>query len=134
MPDSSRNQVADPATSLSDETRALYELQKPFVEPMLSRTFAGIQAVRPPQHQHVYPVQHDSGEKCPRYDDDRPQVTGDFISQNPGRRGIVAVLVATMLAFGYTSYSTVANMTPASDSSTTGAAPASHRVNPARIG
>jgi hypothetical protein len=35
MPDSLRNQVADPTTSLSDETRALYELQKPFVEPML---------------------------------------------------------------------------------------------------
>jgi hypothetical protein len=35
MPDSSPNQVADPTASLSDETRALYELQKPFVEPML---------------------------------------------------------------------------------------------------
>jgi hypothetical protein len=35
MPDLSRNLVADPTTSLSDETRALYELQKPFVEPML---------------------------------------------------------------------------------------------------
>jgi hypothetical protein len=38
-----------------------------------------------------------------------------------------------MLAFGYTSYSTVANMTPASDSSTTGAAPASHRVIPPEL-
>jgi hypothetical protein len=35
MTDSSRNQVADPTASLSDETRALYELQKPFAEPML---------------------------------------------------------------------------------------------------
>jgi hypothetical protein len=35
MPDPSPNQVANPTASLSDETRALYELQKPFVEPML---------------------------------------------------------------------------------------------------
>jgi hypothetical protein len=33
VPNSSRNEVADP-TSLSDQTRALYELRKPFVEPM----------------------------------------------------------------------------------------------------
>jgi hypothetical protein len=46
--------------------------------------------------------------------------------------GIVAVLVATMLAFGYTSYSTVANVAPASYPSTTGAVPASHKVSPAR--
>jgi hypothetical protein len=46
--------------------------------------------------------------------------------------GIVAVLVATMLAFGYTSFSTVANVAPSSYPSTIGAAPASHKVSPAR--
>ena len=35
MPDPSPNQVADPTAGLSDETRSLYALQKPFIEPML---------------------------------------------------------------------------------------------------
>jgi hypothetical protein len=35
MPDSSANQVADPSTTLSTQNLALYNLQKPFVEPML---------------------------------------------------------------------------------------------------
>jgi hypothetical protein len=45
---------------------------------------------------------------------------------------IVAVLVAAMLAYDYTSYSTVANLVPSSYPSTTGAVPGSHKVNPAR--
>jgi hypothetical protein len=35
MPDSSPNQVADPSATLSTQNLALYNLQKPFVEPML---------------------------------------------------------------------------------------------------
>ena len=35
MPDSSPNQVADPTATLSTQNLALYNLQKPFVEPML---------------------------------------------------------------------------------------------------
>jgi hypothetical protein len=47
--------------------------------------------------------------------------------------GIVAVLVAAMLAYDYTrSYSTMANVAPSSYPSTTGAVPATHNVNPAR--
>jgi hypothetical protein len=45
---------------------------------------------------------------------------------------IVAVLVAAMLTYDYTSYSTVANLVSFSHPSTTGALPASHKVNPAR--
>ena len=47
--------------------------------------------------------------------------------------GIVAMLVAVMLAYDYTrSYSTMANVAPSSYPSTTGAVPATHKVNPAR--
>jgi hypothetical protein len=47
--------------------------------------------------------------------------------------GIVAILVAAMLAYDYTrSYSTMANVAPSSYPSTTGAVPASHNINPAR--
>jgi hypothetical protein len=47
--------------------------------------------------------------------------------------GIVAMLVAAMLAYDYTrSYSTMANVGPSSYPSTTGAVPASHNVNRAR--
>jgi hypothetical protein len=46
--------------------------------------------------------------------------------------GIVAMLVAAMLAYDYTrSYSTMANVAP-SYPSTTGVVPASHNVNRAR--
>ena len=44
--------------------------------------------------------------------------------------GIVAVLVAVMLAYDYSrSYSTTANVAPSSHPSTTGAVPASHKIN-----
>jgi hypothetical protein len=46
--------------------------------------------------------------------------------------GIVSVIVAAMLTYGYTSHPTVAPVTPATYPSTTGAVPASHKVNPAR--
>jgi len=47
--------------------------------------------------------------------------------------GIVAMLVAAMLAYDYTrSYSTLANVAPSSSPSTTGAVPASHNINPVR--
>ena len=45
--------------------------------------------------------------------------------------GIIVVLVAAMLAYGYTSNSTVANVAPALYPSTTGSVPASHKVSPA---
>jgi hypothetical protein len=54
----------------------------------------------------------------------------------PGRWvvvGVVAMLVAAMLAYDYTrSYSTMANVAPSSSPSTTGAVPASHNINPVR--
>jgi hypothetical protein len=47
--------------------------------------------------------------------------------------GIVAVLVAVMLAYDYSrSYSTMANVAPSSHPSTTGAVPASHKINRAK--
>jgi hypothetical protein len=47
--------------------------------------------------------------------------------------GIVAMLVAAMLAYDYTrSYWTMANVAPSSYPSTTGALPVSHKLNPAR--
>jgi len=47
--------------------------------------------------------------------------------------GIVAMLLAAMLAYDYTrSYSTMANVAPSSYPSTTGAVPAIHNINPAR--
>ena len=47
--------------------------------------------------------------------------------------GIVAMFVAAMLAYDYTrSYSRMANVAPSSYPSTTGAVPATHKVNPAR--
>jgi hypothetical protein len=46
--------------------------------------------------------------------------------------GIVAVLVAAMLAYGFTRYATVANVARASYPATTGAVPTSHKVSPAR--
>jgi hypothetical protein len=47
--------------------------------------------------------------------------------------GIVAMLVAAMLAYDYTrSYSTMANAALSLHPSTSGAVPASHKVNPAR--
>jgi hypothetical protein len=46
--------------------------------------------------------------------------------------GIVAVFVAAMLAYGYRSFTTVANVAPASYPSTTGSVSASHKVSPAR--
>jgi len=47
--------------------------------------------------------------------------------------GIVAMLVAAMLAYDYTrSYSTLANVAPSSYPSTTGVVPASHNVNRAK--
>jgi hypothetical protein len=47
--------------------------------------------------------------------------------------GMVAMLVAAMLAYDYTrSPSTMANVAPSSTPSTTGAVPTSHKVNPVR--
>jgi hypothetical protein len=45
--------------------------------------------------------------------------------------GIVAMLVAAMLAYDYTRPSPIANA-PSSNPSTTGALPASHNINPAK--
>jgi hypothetical protein len=46
--------------------------------------------------------------------------------------GIVVVLVAAMLGYGFTRYTTVANVARASYPSTTGSVPASHKISPAR--
>jgi hypothetical protein len=68
----------------------------------------------------------------PEVDEHRHLGSADAIRMGRWVVGIVAALVAAMLAYGYRSFSTVANMAPASSPSTTGAVPASHRVSPAR--
>jgi hypothetical protein len=57
---------------------------------------------------------------------------GDAVSMGRWVVGIVSMLVAAMLTYGYISHSTVANAALVSYPSTTGTVPASHKVNPAR--
>ena len=65
--------------------------------------------------------------------DSRPENAGAVRTGRWVVVGIVAMLVAVMLAYDYTrSYSTMANVAPSSYPSTTGAVPATHKVNPAR--